>query len=41
MEAILRYEQGLLPRPMKLCVENLLDLDPKEDSELLTNSSNS
>ncbi len=34
MEAIIRYQQGRLPRPMKLWVEELLDINPGEDASL-------
>ncbi len=37
MEAILRYQQGRLPRSMCLWVEQLLEFNPKEDPQLLPN----
>ncbi len=36
MEAILRYEQGRLPKSMRLWIEQLLDINPKENSNLLS-----
>ena len=36
MEAILRYEKGLLPRSMKLWIEKLLELNPNSKSKLLS-----
>ena len=35
MEALLRYEQGRLPRTMKLWVEKLLELNTKDEEKLL------
>ncbi len=32
MEALVRYEQGLLPKSMRLWVEEILELNPKENS---------
>ncbi|WP_320667150.1 hypothetical protein [Prochlorococcus sp. MIT 1307] len=40
-EAIIRYEQGRLPRSMKLWVEQLLDLKSHEQQKLLPNSPHS
>ncbi|TCD55247.1 hypothetical protein [Synechococcus sp. BS55D] len=39
MEAMLRYEQGLLPRSMQLWVEQMLELDGSENTSGLLPSS--
>tara|TARA_Y100001968_G_scaffold221695_1_gene204512 strand:+ start:104 stop:271 length:168 start_codon:yes stop_codon:yes gene_type:complete len=35
MEALLRYDQGQLPKPMKLWLEKLLELNPKNKTTLM------
>ncbi len=37
-EALIRYEQGRLPRPMKLWVEQLLDIKANENKGLVPNN---
>jgi hypothetical protein len=39
MEAMLRYEQGLLPRSMQLWVEQIFELDGSENTSGLLPSS--
>ncbi len=39
-EAIIKYEQGLLPGAMKLWVEELLELKNHERTQLLQSTSN-
>ena len=39
MEAMLRYEQGLLPRSMQLWVEQIFELDGAENTSGLLPSS--
>ena len=34
MEAMIRYQEGRLPRSMKLWIEKLLEINPKDDSLL-------
>ena len=41
MEALLRYEQGRLPRSMRLWVEQLLDIKSDDDSQLLRHEASS
>lgn len=36
MEAIFRYEQGLLPKSMRLWVEAMLELPPQKSPHLLS-----
>ncbi len=35
VEALLRYQQGRLPKSMKLWVEQLLEISPNQDSGIL------
>ena len=41
MEAILRYEKGLLHRSMKLWVEKLLDIEPDQQASIFLNTDKS
>ena len=34
MEAILRYEQNRLPKPMRLWVEDLLEINPSKKTRI-------
>ncbi|WP_320664958.1 hypothetical protein [Prochlorococcus sp. MIT 1223] len=36
MEAILRYEQKRLPKPMRLWIESLLDMNSSDNKELVS-----
>tara|TARA_Y100001968_G_C19337522_1_gene707687 strand:+ start:211 stop:390 length:180 start_codon:yes stop_codon:yes gene_type:complete len=36
MEAILRYEQGRLPKSMRLWIEQLLEINAKDNPKLLS-----
>ena len=36
MEAILRYKQDRLSRPMKLWIEQLLEINPKDGLKLIS-----
>ena len=40
MEAILRYEQQRLPKPMRLWIEGLMEIDSTEDKEFIPKSNN-
>ena len=40
MEAIVRYEQGRLPKSMKLWLEQLLDMNSNESNHLLKEQQN-
>ncbi|ABX09254.1 Hypothetical protein P9211_13231 [Prochlorococcus marinus str. MIT 9211] len=37
MEAMLRYQENRLPRPMKLWLEKLLDINTSQKTNLVTN----
>ncbi len=40
VEALLRYEQGILPRSMRLWVEELLDIDSGPEAVVANNRPN-
>ena len=41
MEAILRYQENRLPRSMRLWLEKLIEINPKEYSSLCADSKHS